>query len=94
MESPEAVAGRVPVDDAGRIVMLVIGPLMHGNAQWAMWNSLGVGGTTVLYTDHRFEADTVWRLVARERVVSIALVGDAMARPLADALANSGARHL
>ena len=87
--SLEAVVERVPVDEAGRVVMLVIGPLMHGNAQWAMWNSFTVGGTTVLYTDHRFEAETVWRLVERERVVSIALVGDAMARPLAHALATA-----
>ena len=89
VESPEGIVERVPTDDTGRVVMLVIGPLMHGNAQWAMWNSITVGGTTVLATDHRFEADRIWRLVERERVVSIALVGDAMARPLAHALSTS-----
>ncbi len=67
--------------------MLVVGPLMHGNAQWAMWNAFMMAGTTVLYTEHRFDPDRLLRLIGDEGVVSTALVGDAMARPLAEALA-------
>ena len=67
--------------------MLVMAPLMHGNAQWVMWNAFMMGGTAVLFTDHRYDPDRVWRLVSEEKVVSIGLVGDAMARPLTDALA-------
>src|SRR5262249_55849993 len=37
-------------------------------------------------TDHPFDGERVWRLAARERATSIMVVGDAMARPLAEAL--------
>ncbi len=89
LTSAAELAGRINPDEAARIPMLVVGPLMHGNAQWAMWNALMMGGTTVLYTAHRFDADDLLRLVGDEGVVSMALVGDAMARPLAEALAEA-----
>jgi 3-oxocholest-4-en-26-oate---CoA ligase len=83
----DELAERISTDDARRVVMLVMAPLMHGNAQWVMWNAFMMGGTAVLYVDHRYDPDSVWRLVGDEGVVSMGLVGDAMARPLADALA-------
>ena len=83
----DELAGRLNTDPTGRIPMLVVGPLMHGNAQWAMWNAFMMAGTTVLYTEHRFDPDRLLRLVGDEGVVSTALVGDAMARPLAETLA-------
>ena len=86
---PDELAGRLNPDDASRMVMLVVAPLMHGNAQWVMWNAFMMAGTAVLYTEHRYDPDVVWRIVAEEGVVSIGLVGDAMARPLADALASA-----
>ncbi len=81
--------GRLNRDESGRLPMLVVGPLMHGNAQWAMWNAFMMAGTTVLYTGRRFDADRLLRLIGEERVVSTALVGDAMARPLAEALSSA-----
>ncbi len=87
--SADEITERVPTNDTARNICLVLAPLMHGNAQWAMWNSLMIGGTTVLYTEHRFDPETVLRLVDRERVLSVALVGDAMARPLAQTLAEA-----
>ena len=83
----EELAERLVVDDARRPVMLVLGPMMHGNAQWVAWNGLMLGGTVVLYTSHRYDADEILRIVGDEGVVSIGLVGDAMARPLVEALA-------
>ena len=83
----DELAGRLPTDEGGRIPMLVVAPLMHGNAQWAMWNAFMMAGTAVLYTEHRFDADRILRIIGEERVVSTALVGDAMARPLSEALA-------
>ncbi len=85
----EELAGRINTDEAGRVVMLAVAPLMHGNAQWVMWSAFMMGGTAVLYTDHRYDPDGLWRLIGAEGVVSVGLVGDAMARPLAEALASA-----
>jgi 3-oxocholest-4-en-26-oate---CoA ligase len=87
----DELAGRIDPDHAGAVVMLVVAPLMHGNAQWVMWNGFMMAATSVLYTNHRYDADELWRLVGDEGVVSMGLVGDAMARPLADALASAPA---
>ena len=85
----EQLADRINPDDASAVVMLVVAPLMHGNAQWVMWNAFMMAGTAVLYTSHRYDPDELWRLVGAEGVVSMGLVGDAMARPLADTLASA-----
>jgi len=85
--TPDELAGRLNTDESARVPMLVVAPLMHGNAQWAMWNAFMMAGTAVLYTLHHFDPDRLLRLVGDEGVVSAALVGDAMARPLCEALA-------
>jgi fatty-acyl-CoA synthase len=84
--SPDELRGRLATDEAGRIPMLVVAPLMHGNAQWAMWSAFMMAGTAVLYTGHQFDPDRLLRIIGEEGVVSAALVGDAMARPLSEAL--------
>jgi fatty-acyl-CoA synthase len=89
IEEPEELAERLNPDDASRVVMLVVAPLMHGNAQWVMWNAFMMGATAVLYTEHRYDADSLLRIIGEEGVVSVGLVGDAMARPLADTLASA-----
>ncbi len=86
---PEELAGRLNIDEAGRVPMLVVGPLMHGNAQWAMWSAFLMAGTAVLYTDRGFDPDRLLRLIEDEGVISTALVGDAMARPLAETLTSA-----
>ena len=60
-------------------------PFMHGAAQWAAYNIITMGGRIVIPDDvERLRADDVLRLIERERVLSIPVVGDAMARPLID----------
>ena len=61
-----------------------IPPLMHGAGQMGVLRCIFEGSTAVI-TD-RFDADEVWRTVERERVNSLSVTGDAMARPLADSL--------
>jgi len=61
-------------------------PLIHGAAQLGTMIAMFQGWTAVLVP--RFEPKLVWQLVSQERPVSISLVGDAMARPLAAALAE------
>jgi acyl-CoA synthetase (AMP-forming)/AMP-acid ligase II len=66
---------------------------MHGAAQWAAYIGLFGGGKIVLAPGKRFDPEHIWRLVEQERVNSIAIVGDAMARPLAEALTKPGASY-
>ncbi len=68
---------------AGSMGMLMIPPFMHGAAQWAAFNAVTMAGKIVLpdRVDRLHPADAL-RAAARERVLSIPVVGDAVARPL------------
>src|SRR4051812_43825808 len=81
--TPEEIAKNVSPAPG---VSLALAPLMHGNAQWTSMVGLFGGNTIVLNTSRRFDADEVWDLVESTGVSIISLVGDAMARPLVDAL--------
>ncbi|GII82820.1 acyl-CoA synthetase [Sphaerisporangium siamense] len=69
-----------------RVVMMPAAPLAHGAAQMATFISWWMGGT-VVYT-RRFDAVEVLRAIEREKVFGVTITGDAMARPLADAIAD------
>jgi fatty-acyl-CoA synthase len=88
--TPEELAGRVNADDA-RTVNIVNAPMMHGGGQWASFINLYAGNTVVLNCDRHYDGDRVLRLAERERAASIMVVGDAMARPLAEALTRDDA---
>ncbi len=70
----------------GGFRLLTLPPLMHGAAQWAAFMMLNAGSTLILPTARHLDAAEVWRLVESEGVQSIAVVGDAMARPLLEEL--------
>lgn len=61
-----------------------IPPMIHGATQSATWMSLFSGQTTVLAPE--FDADEVWRTIEKYKVNLLFFTGDAMARPLLDAL--------
>jgi acyl-CoA synthetase (AMP-forming)/AMP-acid ligase II len=61
-----------------------IPPMIHGATQSATWMSIFSGQTTVLAPE--FNADEVWRTVHEHKVNLLFFTGDAMARPLLDAL--------
>jgi len=63
---------------------LVLAPLMHGAAQWGTLGGL-IRGTTSVLLPH-FDPDLVWQAIERYRIATLAITGDAMARPLIDAL--------
>jgi 3-oxocholest-4-en-26-oate---CoA ligase len=65
------------------MVRLCAAPLAHGQAQWAMFGALFSASTVVLMP--RFDPHEIWRAVEAEKVNIMALVGDAMARPLIEA---------
>jgi len=92
IETPDELAGRIPAGDE-RMVSMVIAPVMHGAAQWGAFITLFAGGTVALFTEHHFDPHAVWRIVERERCTTVMLVGDAMARPLAEALEDPAASY-
>jgi acyl-CoA synthetase (AMP-forming)/AMP-acid ligase II len=67
-------------------VQLVTPPFMHVSAHWAAFQTLYGGGTVVIPEPGTFEPRAVLELASRTRTNVIVLVGDAMAKPLVDAL--------
>ncbi len=61
-------------------------PLMHGTGQFSTLQHLSFSGSIVTLTPRHFDADHLWRIVQAERVRTIAIVGDAFAQPMLDAL--------
>jgi len=73
-------------------VILPASPLMHTAG---LANSLPfqmLGGRCVTLHNRRFDPMELWRVVARERVMCMVIVGDAFARPMLDALDEAKAR--
>ena len=85
IQTPEEIAERVWPKDS-RVTSLTLAPIMHGAAQWGMCIMLFGGGKVVLYTPHGFDPHEAWSLAERERAMTVMVVGDAMARPLGEAL--------
>jgi len=66
------------------MVSLNTPPLMHGAAQWGALRFLFEGGTVVFVP--RFDPAAVWAAVEHDKVNTMMITGDAMARPLVEAL--------
>ncbi|MCD9624849.1 acyl-CoA synthetase [Rhabdothermincola salaria] len=85
--SPQGITERSLPEEFAR-PSLIIAPLMHGAAQWGMCGMMFAGAGVCLYTERGLDPHAVWALAEREKCMGLTLVGDAMARPLADALAE------
>jgi 3-oxocholest-4-en-26-oate---CoA ligase len=70
------------------LVKFCAAPLIHGNAQWAAIAGLFAGDTIVLLPS--FDPHETWKSVERYQVNVLVIIGDAMARPLVEALAEGG----
>lgn len=82
MSSYDEVAASA-VNAQGSVSMLMVPPFMHGAAQWSTFHMITLGGKVVLLDNvQHFDPAEALRLAIRERVVSIPVVGDAVARPL------------
>ncbi|MGB0102307.1 MAG: acyl-CoA synthetase [Nocardioides sp.] len=67
----------------GSMRLLMIPPFMHGAAQWSTFHTITAGGKIVLPDDvHRLDPADALSAAVREQVVSIPVVGDAVALPL------------
>ena len=83
---PEQIAERIG-DFA--IVGMALAPLMHGACWWYACIQLLAGNSVILNPGHHLVGEEVWDIVEREKVNSVSIVGDAMAVPLLDALADN-----
>jgi acyl-CoA synthetase (AMP-forming)/AMP-acid ligase II len=66
------------------MIRFAIPPMIHGATQSATWMALFAGHTSVLAPE--FNAEEVWRTVEKHKVNLLFFTGDAMGRPLLDAL--------
>ena len=84
--SPEAMADRCIQENAFYMRSLQMAPLMHGAAQWGLLRALFEGHTVVMSDKTSFDPHEVWQLVEQEKVNTLLVTGDAMAKPMLDAL--------
>ncbi|WP_422746650.1 acyl-CoA synthetase [Mycobacterium sp. WMMD1722] len=88
LQSYQELAERA-VSGGGAMGLLMIPPFMHGAAQWAAYNTVTMGGKIAIPDSvERLDPADALRVAARERVLSIPMVGDAVARPLLDEIEN------
>ena len=66
------------------MIRFPIPPMIHGATQSATWMALFAGQTVVLAPE--FDAEQVWKAIERHKVNLLFFTGDAMGRPLLDAL--------
>jgi acyl-CoA synthetase (AMP-forming)/AMP-acid ligase II len=88
VERPEEM---VEKGRGGQVTLLPIAPLMHGATQWSIMGQSFLGNRTVLVP--KFDPHEVWSLVESEKANSIMITGDAMGKPLVEALDDPGANY-
>lgn len=83
VKSPAELAERVAAGGDG-ITFFPTPPLMHGTSTLTAFIGFFFGQRVVLH--RKFAPEEVLRTIEKEKVTSVSLVGDAMLRPLVDAL--------
>jgi acyl-CoA synthetase (AMP-forming)/AMP-acid ligase II len=79
--SYEGITERLKASSPLRLLLLP--PLMHGAAQWAVFMMMAQGSAIILPDNPRqLDPDDVWRTVEREKANTMTVVGDAVLRPL------------
>ncbi|HEY2513026.1 MAG TPA: AMP-binding protein, partial [Polyangiaceae bacterium] len=81
IEKPEELAP-IAEGNSDPLTFLPAAPFIHGAAQWAAFIGLFGGGKVVLVPGRSFDANVAARLIHNEKVNTVIMVGDAMARPL------------
>jgi acyl-CoA synthetase (AMP-forming)/AMP-acid ligase II len=71
------------------LVCLPAPPLMHATGMYTTLGALVASGRVVFLTTRSYDPHELARTVAGQRVDTVSIVGDAFARPLADALDQS-----
>jgi 3-oxocholest-4-en-26-oate---CoA ligase len=74
------------VDNGLTTSMLPASPLMHATGLMAALSSLLAGGAVVLLEGHKFDPVQLWASADATDVTTLAIVGDAFARPMLETL--------
>jgi len=85
VKRPEELAERVAAGGEG-ITFFPTPPLMHGTSTLTAFIGFNFGQRIVIH--RKFVPEEVLRTIEKEKVTSMSLVGDAMLRPLIDALSG------
>ncbi|MEU6227957.1 acyl-CoA synthetase [Streptomyces sp. NPDC047042] len=85
VKSPQELAERVAAGGEG-ITFFPTPPLMHGTSTLTAFIGFNFGQRVVIH--RKFTPEDVLRTIEKEKVTSVSLVGDAMLRPLIDALSG------
>jgi acyl-CoA synthetase (AMP-forming)/AMP-acid ligase II len=93
VETPEGVVAAAR-KRTSPIAILPSPPFIHGSSQLATWICLLGAGKVVVAPGKSYDPRLIWRLVERERVNTMTVVGDAMIRPLLEALDGQDASSL
>jgi acyl-CoA synthetase (AMP-forming)/AMP-acid ligase II len=83
VKRPEELAERVAARGAG-LTFFPAPPLMHGTSTLTSFIAFNYGQRVVIH--RKYAPEEVLRTIEKEKVSSVSLVGDAMLRPLIDAL--------
>ena len=82
-ESPEAFADKCLQDQT---IAIALAPFMHGGAQWQSFNSFFQAGSLLSMIESHLMQITFGKLLPKKKVMNLTIMGDAMGRPLCDAL--------
>ena len=85
-DPPADLAAVATVARRARTRCLPASPFTHGTAHWTALATLLGGGCVVVSPAGALRPESLWDLVAAERVTLLVIVGDAFALPLLDAL--------
>jgi len=82
-EKPESILQNA--DNPKPLRALTLSPLMHGGGQFAMIICLMRGGIASIPVSRSLNPNEILATIEKEKIVLLSLIGDAMARPIAEA---------
>ena len=89
LEKAEELGQNVAAGMTIGLTFLPAAPFIHGNAEWTALIGWFGGGKIVAIPGPSFSAKLTCEAIQKEQVNTVTLVGDAMARPLADEIKTS-----
>ncbi|HEX5588474.1 MAG TPA: AMP-binding protein [Acidimicrobiia bacterium] len=84
-----ADAARALVDEGRQLVTLLTTPQVHATAAYQLHATLSFGGALALLPRGRVDGDEICRVIEREHVTVLSVVGDTVLRRMVDALVDA-----